>query len=185
MVICLEQGAVLHMAQLMPLPLTVSCFSKIHIGFTFLVPAHLGSPGQGPLNECVCVCVCVCVCLCLLYMRNLFVQVVLCHVSCIFYVVCIIFFLFYLSSLKRVKYWIRWNQNSKVKCSLCACNVATYIGVVVDVFCFTVPHKHSDVASNDCCNVAVCRMCFSDSQYLLLLKCACCLLQMSKMHSSL
>jgi len=36
----------LHMAQLMPLPLTVSCFSKIQIGFIFLVPAHLGSPGQ-------------------------------------------------------------------------------------------------------------------------------------------
>ena len=45
-VICLEQGAYLHMARLMPLPLTVSCFSKIQIGFTFLVPAHLGSPGQ-------------------------------------------------------------------------------------------------------------------------------------------
>jgi len=42
MVICLEQGAVLHMAQLMPLLLTVSCFSKIQIGFTFM--AHLGSP---------------------------------------------------------------------------------------------------------------------------------------------
>jgi len=40
----------LHMAQLMPLPLTVSCFSKIQIGFTFLVPAYLGSPGKGPLN---------------------------------------------------------------------------------------------------------------------------------------
>ena len=39
-VICLEQGADLHMAQLMPLPLTVSCFSKIQIGFTFLVLAH-------------------------------------------------------------------------------------------------------------------------------------------------
>jgi len=48
MVICLGQGADLHMGQLMPLPLTVSCFSKIHIGFTFLVPAHLGGPG--PLN---------------------------------------------------------------------------------------------------------------------------------------
>jgi len=36
----------LHMAQLMPLPLTVSCFSKIQIGFTFLVPAHPGRPGQ-------------------------------------------------------------------------------------------------------------------------------------------
>ena len=55
MVICLEQGADLHMAQLMPLPLTVSCFSKIQIGFTFLVPAHLGSPRQGPLNVNVCV----------------------------------------------------------------------------------------------------------------------------------
>jgi len=41
----------------MPLPLTVSCFSKIQIGFTFLVLAHLGSPGKGPLNVCVCVCV--------------------------------------------------------------------------------------------------------------------------------
>jgi len=39
----LEQGADLDMAQLMPLPLTVSCFSKIQIGFTFLVPAHPGS----------------------------------------------------------------------------------------------------------------------------------------------
>ena len=56
MVICLERGADLHMAQLMPLPLTVSCYSKIQIGFTFLVPAHLGSPGKGPLNGGVCVC---------------------------------------------------------------------------------------------------------------------------------
>jgi len=55
MVICLERGADLHTAQLMPLLLTVSCFSKIQIGFTFLVPAHLGSPGKGPLNVCVCV----------------------------------------------------------------------------------------------------------------------------------
>jgi len=46
MVICLERGADLHMAQLMPLPLTVSFFSKIQIDFTFLVPAHLGSPGK-------------------------------------------------------------------------------------------------------------------------------------------
>ena len=54
MVICLERGADLQMAQLMLLPLTVSCFSKIRIGFTFLVPAHPGSPGKGPLNRCVC-----------------------------------------------------------------------------------------------------------------------------------
>jgi len=45
-------GADLHMAQLMPLPLTVSYFSQIQIGFTFLVPAHPGSliPNKGPLN---------------------------------------------------------------------------------------------------------------------------------------
>jgi len=55
-VICLEQGADLLMAQLMPLLLTVSCFSKIQSGFTFLVPADLGSPGKGPLNGCLCVC---------------------------------------------------------------------------------------------------------------------------------
>jgi len=45
-VICLEQGADLHMAQLMPLPLTVSCSSKIQIGFTYLVPAYPGCPGK-------------------------------------------------------------------------------------------------------------------------------------------
>jgi len=52
MVICLERGADLHMSQLMSLPLTISCFSKIHIGFAFLVPAHTGSPGQrGPRSD--------------------------------------------------------------------------------------------------------------------------------------
>jgi len=55
-VICLERGADLHMAQLLPLSLTLSCFSKIQIGFTFLVPACPGIPGQRPLNGCVCVC---------------------------------------------------------------------------------------------------------------------------------
>jgi len=55
MVVCLGQGADLRMAQLMPLPLTVSCFSEIQIGFTFLVPAHPGSPGKGPLNGGTCV----------------------------------------------------------------------------------------------------------------------------------
>ena len=56
MVICLERGADMHMAQLMPLPLSVSCFSKIQIGFTFLVPAHLGSPGKGAIKRArVCV----------------------------------------------------------------------------------------------------------------------------------
>jgi len=57
-VICLKLGAELHMVQLMPLPLTVSCFSKIQIGFAFLVPAHPGSPGQRAVKR-VCVCVCV------------------------------------------------------------------------------------------------------------------------------
>jgi len=57
MVICLEQGADLHMAQLMPLPLTVSCFSKIQIGFAFLVPAHSGSPGKRAVKR-VCVLCC-------------------------------------------------------------------------------------------------------------------------------
>ena len=59
-VVCLERCVDLHMAQLMPLPLTVSCFSKIQIGFTFLVPAHLGSCKQRAVKS-VCVCV-VCVC---------------------------------------------------------------------------------------------------------------------------
>jgi len=54
MVICLERDADLHMAQLMPLSLTVSCFSEIQIGFTFLVPAHPGSPGQRAVKR-VCV----------------------------------------------------------------------------------------------------------------------------------
>jgi len=50
MVICLEREADLHMAQLMPLALAVSCFSKIQIGFTFRVV-----PEKEPLHWCVCV----------------------------------------------------------------------------------------------------------------------------------
>ena len=57
MVICQERGADLQMAQLMPRPLTVSCFSKIQSGFTFLVPAHPGSPRKRAIKR-VCVCVC-------------------------------------------------------------------------------------------------------------------------------
>jgi len=53
-VVCLKRSADLHMAQLMPLPLTVSCFSKIQIGFTFPVPAHPGSSGQKAVRR-VCV----------------------------------------------------------------------------------------------------------------------------------
>jgi len=53
-VISLERGANLHIARLMPLPLTVSCFSKIQICLTFLVPAYLGIPGQRAAKR-VCV----------------------------------------------------------------------------------------------------------------------------------
>ena len=60
MVSCLERGVDLHMAQLMPLPLTVSCSNKIQIGITFLVLAHLGSPGRRAVKR-VCMCVCLCV----------------------------------------------------------------------------------------------------------------------------
>jgi len=45
-VVCLERGAGLRVAQLMPLPLTVSCSSGIQIGFAFLVPAYPGCPGK-------------------------------------------------------------------------------------------------------------------------------------------
>jgi len=54
MAICLEHSADLHVVQLMPLPLTVSCSSEIQIGFTFLVPAHPGSHGQRAVKA-VCV----------------------------------------------------------------------------------------------------------------------------------
>ena len=57
MVVCLELGADLHVAQLVPLPLTVSCFTKTQIGFTFLVLAHPRSTGKRAIKR-VCVCVC-------------------------------------------------------------------------------------------------------------------------------
>jgi len=60
-VICVERGADLHMAQMMPLPFTVSCFSKIQFGFTFLVLAHLGSSGKRVV-KLVCVCMLVMLC---------------------------------------------------------------------------------------------------------------------------
>jgi len=56
MVICLKWSSDLHMAQLMLLPLTVCCFSEIHIGFIFLVLAHSGSTGKRSVKR-VCVCV--------------------------------------------------------------------------------------------------------------------------------
>ena len=65
MVIRLELVADLHMTQLMLLPLTVSCFTKIQIGSTFLVPAHTASLGKRAVKRmCVCVCACACACAC-------------------------------------------------------------------------------------------------------------------------
>ena len=55
-VICLEWGADLCIAQLMPLPLTVSCFSKIQIGLPFWYRLTRIVPEKGPLNLCVYVC---------------------------------------------------------------------------------------------------------------------------------
>jgi len=54
-VICQERDADLYMAQLMPLPLTVSCFSKIQIGLPFWYRLTQVVPEKGPLNGCVCV----------------------------------------------------------------------------------------------------------------------------------
>ena len=57
MVICLERDADLHTVQLMPLLLTVSCFSKIQIGFTFLVLAFLGSRGKRAVKRVYVCCI--------------------------------------------------------------------------------------------------------------------------------
>ena len=81
MVICLGRGADLHMTQAMPLPLTVSCFSKIQIGFTFLVPAYPGSPGQRAVKR-VCVCVCVRACVCVLVKIITLSMVITCQPAC-------------------------------------------------------------------------------------------------------
>jgi len=43
------------MAQLIPLPLTVSCFSKIQISLPFWYRPTRVVPDKGPLNGCVCV----------------------------------------------------------------------------------------------------------------------------------
>ena len=56
MVICMERCADLHMAQLMPLPLTVSCFSRIQLGLPFWYQLTWVVPDKEPLNGCVCVC---------------------------------------------------------------------------------------------------------------------------------
>jgi len=72
---CLGRGADLHIAQQMPLPLTVSCSSKsrlvlpflvlpfLVLPFWYLLSTHPSNPGQIPeeqWNGCVCVCVISC-----------------------------------------------------------------------------------------------------------------------------
>jgi len=81
-VICPVRGADLHMAQRVPLSLTVSCSSKIQIGFIFLVPARLGSLGQRAIKR-VCVCLCVCVCVSVSVSVCLSVCVCLCLCLCL------------------------------------------------------------------------------------------------------
>ena len=82
MVISLERDADLHIAQLMPLPLTVSCCSKIQVSFTFLILAHPGRPGRRAAKHVCCVCVRVCVCVC----------VRACVRACVFFTVCCDYF---------------------------------------------------------------------------------------------
>ena len=81
-VICPERVADLHMAQLMPLPLTVSCFSKIQIGFTILVSAHLNSPGQRAVKR-VCVCFMGYISALTCYILLLLLSALRCRVVCI------------------------------------------------------------------------------------------------------
>jgi len=71
MVICLERDADLHMAQLMPLPLTVSCCSKFRLVLPFWYRLTWVVPDKGLLNGCVCVCVCVYFVLCWLLANKL------------------------------------------------------------------------------------------------------------------
>ena len=77
--ICLGRGADLHMAQLMPLPPTASCFSKIQTGFTFLVSAHPGSPGQSAIKQCCCCC---CMPSFILLHKNVLCVILLCSSEC-------------------------------------------------------------------------------------------------------
>ena len=124
MVICLERGADLqHLAQLMPLPLTVSCFSKIQIGFIFLVLAHPGSPGQRAIKR---VCVCVCVCVCVIFILELLVILWLCvphSLSTICVFLCANYCrsrpTYLLQRLVVLKQWpVKWLFHSLVDCLL-------------------------------------------------------------------
>jgi len=102
MVICLERDADLHMAQLMPLPLTVSCFSEIQIGFTFPVPAHLGSPGKRAVKR--------------VFVRS-FVASKWCRLLQITAVINVFYLLFYARNIKNVKNTIQTDIRKTKKMS--------------------------------------------------------------------
>jgi len=51
MAIYLERGAGLYVSQLMPLLLSISNSVKSRLVFTFLVPAHLDSPGKRAIKR--------------------------------------------------------------------------------------------------------------------------------------
>jgi len=57
-VICLGRGADLHMAQLTPLPLTISCSSKSRLVLPFWYRLTRIVPDKGPLKGCSSVVVC-------------------------------------------------------------------------------------------------------------------------------
>jgi len=121
-VICLERGADLHTAQLMPLPLTISCFSKIQIGFAFLVPTYLGSPGQRAVKRvCVCVRACVRVLLSVVYILLFHVCFLLClHPS------------------------NRWDQRHVISSSPVCVHIHTYM------WYFTYAHPSRGIRGPDC-----------------------------------
>jgi len=49
------RGAGTVICQLLQLPLTASCSRKIQTGLIFLIPTHLGSPGQRAVKWTLCV----------------------------------------------------------------------------------------------------------------------------------
>jgi len=118
------------MAQLMPLPLTVSCFSKIQIGFTFLVPAHMGSPRKGLLNGCVCVYI---------YLHNGYRMVI------VVVIVCTILFILYNSNKFIVQHSYR----------LCCTCVFSVVSNSPRAFCKGLPCCSLAVRRLHCSKLAV------------------------------
>ena len=128
MVTCLERGADLHTAQLMPLPLTVSCFSKIQIGFAFLVRAHPGSPGQRAVKWVKCV----------------LLHLLLSTASSLF-------------SYHAAQYYVEWNKNnytfSNHQINLTAtCNK----GKITILRCVQSDTEHTETCANTQAHVYIC-----------------------------